>query len=257
MLKQFEELKIFIEDYLSYLRESKQVRKQIRIHYKDDLHKFILTFLYGVSCWFLFFIGGKIIVHFDFVNLGIISIMFALLYSFVIFTPLSLIFLLRYSTNVRIAQKVFENEWRANKIIKKLQTTRDRDRIQHFQRLLRKFDYNFYYMIWGYFKGYGKRIKTYSIILTECYSRFDTVLNMVCINVEINSNKAREMLSDFSKYMDEIRSKILVPLIQDKLQISRVTALRLLSSGRLRGQKIGRRWWVNEEDFIAFLERKE
>jgi len=45
--------------------------------------------------------------------------------------------------------------------------------------------------------------------------------------------------------------------IQSKLQISRVTALKLLSSGRLKGQKIGRRWWVNEEDFIAFLEGKK
>lgn len=42
--------------------------------------------------------------------------------------------------------------------------------------------------------------------------------------------------------------------IQDKLQISKVTALKLLQSGRIRGQKIGRRWWVNEEDLVAFLE---
>jgi excisionase family DNA binding protein len=44
--------------------------------------------------------------------------------------------------------------------------------------------------------------------------------------------------------------------IQDKLQISRVTALRLVGSGRIKAQKIGRKWWVNEEDFIAFLEGK-
>jgi excisionase family DNA binding protein len=44
--------------------------------------------------------------------------------------------------------------------------------------------------------------------------------------------------------------------IQDKLHISRVTALKLLGSGKIRGQKIGRQWWVNEEDFIAFLEGK-
>ena len=42
--------------------------------------------------------------------------------------------------------------------------------------------------------------------------------------------------------------------IQEKLQISRVTALRLLGSGKLRGQKIGRKWWVNEEDLLQFLE---
>jgi excisionase family DNA binding protein len=45
--------------------------------------------------------------------------------------------------------------------------------------------------------------------------------------------------------------------IQEKLQISKVTALRLVGSGRIKAQKIGRQWWVNEEDLIAFLEGKE
>ncbi|UCC40092.1 MAG: helix-turn-helix domain-containing protein [Candidatus Aminicenantes bacterium] len=45
--------------------------------------------------------------------------------------------------------------------------------------------------------------------------------------------------------------------IQEKLQISKVTALRLVGSGRIKAQKIGRQWWVNEEDLISFLEGKE
>ncbi len=45
--------------------------------------------------------------------------------------------------------------------------------------------------------------------------------------------------------------------LQEKLQISRVTALKLLGSRKIKAQKIGRRWWVNEEDLIAFLERKQ
>jgi excisionase family DNA binding protein len=45
--------------------------------------------------------------------------------------------------------------------------------------------------------------------------------------------------------------------IQEKLQISRVTALRLLQSGKIRAQKIGRKWWINENDLIDFLERKD
>lgn len=44
--------------------------------------------------------------------------------------------------------------------------------------------------------------------------------------------------------------------IQEKLQISKVTALRLVGSGKIRAQKIGRQWWVNEEDLITFLEGK-
>lgn len=44
--------------------------------------------------------------------------------------------------------------------------------------------------------------------------------------------------------------------LQDKLQISKVTALKLVQSGRIRAQKIGRKWWVNEEDLLEFLEGK-
>ncbi len=33
-----------------------------------------------------------------------------------------------------------------------------------------------------------------------------------------------------------------------------MTALRLVNSGKLKAQKIGRQWWINEEDFIAFLQ---
>jgi len=44
--------------------------------------------------------------------------------------------------------------------------------------------------------------------------------------------------------------------IQEKLQISKVTALKLVQTGKIKAQKIGRRWWVNEEDLVAFLEGK-
>jgi excisionase family DNA binding protein len=42
--------------------------------------------------------------------------------------------------------------------------------------------------------------------------------------------------------------------IQEKLEVSKVTALRLVNSGKLKAQKIGRQWWINEEDFIAFMQ---
>ncbi len=44
--------------------------------------------------------------------------------------------------------------------------------------------------------------------------------------------------------------------IQEKLQISRVTALKLLQSGKIQAQKIGRKWWINENDLVDFLEGK-
>jgi len=42
--------------------------------------------------------------------------------------------------------------------------------------------------------------------------------------------------------------------IEEKLQVSKVTALKLVNSGKIQAQKIGRQWWINEEDFIAFLQ---
>lgn len=45
--------------------------------------------------------------------------------------------------------------------------------------------------------------------------------------------------------------------VQEKLQISKVTALRIVGTGKLKAQKIGRQWWVNEEDLISFLEGKK
>jgi excisionase family DNA binding protein len=42
--------------------------------------------------------------------------------------------------------------------------------------------------------------------------------------------------------------------IQEKLQVSKVTALKLVNSGKIQAQKIGRQWWINEEDFISFLQ---
>lgn len=44
--------------------------------------------------------------------------------------------------------------------------------------------------------------------------------------------------------------------IQEKLQISKVTALKLVQTGKIKAQKIGRKWWVNEEHLVAFLEGK-
>jgi len=44
--------------------------------------------------------------------------------------------------------------------------------------------------------------------------------------------------------------------LQDKLQISKVTALKLVQSGKIKAQKIGRKWWINEENLLEFLEGK-
>jgi excisionase family DNA binding protein len=44
--------------------------------------------------------------------------------------------------------------------------------------------------------------------------------------------------------------------LQEKIQVSKVTALKLVGSGKIKAQKIGRQWWINEEDLIDFLEAK-
>jgi excisionase family DNA binding protein len=46
--------------------------------------------------------------------------------------------------------------------------------------------------------------------------------------------------------------------IMDKLDISKVTALNLINSGKLNSVRIGRQHWINEDDLIAFLlDKKE
>ena len=41
--------------------------------------------------------------------------------------------------------------------------------------------------------------------------------------------------------------------IMDKLDISKVTALNLIHSGKLKSVRIGRQHWINEDDLIDFL----
>jgi excisionase family DNA binding protein len=44
--------------------------------------------------------------------------------------------------------------------------------------------------------------------------------------------------------------------VMEKLEISKVTALKLVQTGELKAVKIARRYWINEEDLIVFLEGK-
>lgn len=41
--------------------------------------------------------------------------------------------------------------------------------------------------------------------------------------------------------------------IMDILKISKVTALKLIRSGKLKSIRIGRQHWINENDLIVFL----
>jgi excisionase family DNA binding protein len=41
--------------------------------------------------------------------------------------------------------------------------------------------------------------------------------------------------------------------MMEKLEISKVTALNLIHSGKLKSVQIGRQYWINEEDLIDFL----
>lgn len=41
--------------------------------------------------------------------------------------------------------------------------------------------------------------------------------------------------------------------LMEILDISKVTALKLLKSGQLRSVRIGRQYWINEDDLIEFL----
>jgi len=44
--------------------------------------------------------------------------------------------------------------------------------------------------------------------------------------------------------------------LMEILDISKVTALKLLKSGQLRSIRIGRQYWINEDDLIEFSPRR-
>ncbi|MFC2168674.1 helix-turn-helix domain-containing protein [Acidobacteriota bacterium] len=41
--------------------------------------------------------------------------------------------------------------------------------------------------------------------------------------------------------------------LMEILDISKVTSLKLLKSGQLRSIRIGRQYWINEDDLVEFL----
>lgn len=44
--------------------------------------------------------------------------------------------------------------------------------------------------------------------------------------------------------------------LREKLGISKPAALKYVQAGIIPAAKIGRRWWINEEDLEAFLTRR-
>jgi excisionase family DNA binding protein len=53
-----------------------------------------------------------------------------------------------------------------------------------------------------------------------------------------------------------MEERLLTPeQVADRLQISRLTVMGYLRSGKLKGVKVGKLWRVRERDLEAFLER--
>lgn len=65
---------------------------------------------------------------------------------------------------------------------------------------------------------------------------------------------SQEDLDAFLKHLDEVDVRLGLADICARLSLSRWRVERLLRSGELHGEKIGRDWRVSEKDFQVFLQ---
>ena len=205
------------KEYWKIHKELKDIRKQIREYHRQEIIYFLMIFIYGNLCLGLAFGVTRIAIYFRFINIEIISIIFAFLYSYAIFTPGSFLFFMRYITKIEFTKNIFILKRELDRIINTHQKNYDINTVQLFQKKLRLYDIYFTNFFWNYFKGYRRRIKTYQEMLFKIYFEFDKVKNTISICIETNSNYTKNMLSDFQKYLDEIERKILLQILEKKL----------------------------------------
>jgi len=65
---------------------------------------------------------------------------------------------------------------------------------------------------------YSKREKTSYLTLQNYFIEFDKIITLVSVNAEVHSNKTKELLSDFSNFLNVIENKILIPILERKIQ---------------------------------------
>jgi hypothetical protein len=161
----------------------------------------------------------KLAIHFDLVTVEIIYLIFGMLYSFSFLAPISILLTVMYSTDAALTKELFKNKNKLLNIIVELKSNLTNDKISEFQKVSKYFNADFYRLYWDYFKHYKKRVKTSSIPLTDYYINFEKILNLVSLNAEVHSNKTKELLNDFSKYLDDVEKKILLQILDRNIQI--------------------------------------
>ena len=200
-------------DMFYTLKISKQIKKKIHQYHRWNIKWFVIICLIGFLFLILAIITTKVVIYFDMVNVEILYVIIGMMYLFTFIAPPSILLLVKYSTDSVLTKDLFKNKNKLTKIIDELKSNQTNEKVREFQRVTRHFNSDFYYLYWGYFKHYKKRVKTSSTPLMDYYIDIDKILNLVSLNAEIYSNKTIELLSDFSKFLDDVEKKILIPIL--------------------------------------------
>lgn len=218
MVKFIHKITAVFSEYNTYLRQSKELRKKVRLFHKKDMYPFFLTAIYGFSC----FVAALIIGRFNLFSDSLLRavVIFALLYSFLLFITVSFMLPLIYVMKTSFTNDLFYSQWKIYNDLGQIPQNRDLEKIKKFQKRLNYFDRRFSIVFGNYFKNYDGYVKPKQVILRDCYYHFDKILNVVALNAEINSNKIKDLLIDFQEYIENMKGNLLIPLLERTILLS-------------------------------------
>ena len=202
---------------------SKEIKQKIRRYHYGTFKIFLILIILGFSSLVFAYIVSRISIYFKAVNVTTIYITIGITYIFAICTPLSLFFLYKFLIIDSYSTKeLFYNKYHLENIIDELISNHNEDKICEFQKSCRKFNFDFNYLFWNYFKRYKKRIKASGIVLMDHYIDFEKILNLVSVNVEIQSKETIQLLNDFSEFLHDTQDKLLIKILDKNIQMNDV-----------------------------------
>ena len=218
MVKLIHKITTVFSEYTTYLNQTKELRKKVRSYHKKDMYPFLVTIIYGFSCLVVAQIIGRFNLFSDLLIRAVV--IFALLYSFLLFLTVSFMLPIIYFMKTSFTNDLFYSQWKIYNDLGQIPQERDLKKIKKFQKQLKYFDRRFSIVFGNYFKNYEGYVKPKQIILWDCYYRFDKILNVVSLNAEINSNKMKDLLIDFQEYIENMKGNLLIPLLDRTVLLS-------------------------------------
>lgn len=195
----------------------KQIKKKISRYHRWNLKWFGILIGTGIISLILAIGITYLAIYFETVTIEIIYVIFGLMYLFTFSSAPSAFLIMKYFTDTGVTSEIFRNKIRLLRLIEELESNQD-EKISEFQKICKSYTRTFYNLYWDYFKQYSKREKTSYLTLQNYFIEFDKIITLVSVNAEVHSNKTKELLSDFSDFLNVIENKILIPILERKIQ---------------------------------------